>query len=90
MDKMPPVPASDKPDMENFRVLELSVQKEDIFYLRKVAAALGDPTRANATRALIRDKLPAPKQGRFKELILSIVMGKDHEATVDHGGIDSQ
>lgn len=83
MDKMNPMPASRRPDWKNFKLVELSVHKDDVILLKQVVSALGDPSRSVETRALLREQLPPPRPGRFKELLLSLATGEDYEVTVE-------
>ncbi|HTY85708.1 MAG TPA: hypothetical protein VMB19_15915 [Silvibacterium sp.] len=51
--------------------VEISVRKEDAPLVRRVAAALTDPSRRTAARALLRQRFSAPAKLSLKELLAS-------------------
>ncbi len=66
--------------------LEIQVRKEDAALVRDVATALGDPERETETRAVLREKIAAPRRGGLKELLTSAPLeGIDLERPRDFG-----
>jgi len=51
--------------------VEISVRKEDAPLVRRVAAALTDPSRRTDARALLRQRFSAPAKLSLKELLAS-------------------
>jgi hypothetical protein len=51
--------------------VEVKVRKEDASLVREVAAALGDPARQAAARALLRRRLVQPPKAGLKALLAS-------------------
>ena len=73
-------------ERQGFVRLEIQVRKEDAALLRDVASALGDPDRETETRALLRDRIAAPRQGGLKALIASAPLdGIDLDRPRDFG-----
>ncbi len=56
---------------QGFVRVEVQVRKEDAALVRDVAAALGDPERESETRAVLRERVAAPRSGGLKALIAS-------------------
>ena len=48
---------------------EVKVHRDDVELIRDVATALRDPDRNASARALLRDRLGAPRVRGFKELL---------------------
>lgn len=67
-------------DTPRYSKVELYVLKDDVDFLRDVAAALSDPAREDETRALLRDKIPPARPGRLKELLASMSLEEDDPA----------
>ena len=64
---------------------EVKVGRDDVELIRTVAAALRDPDRHAATRALLRDCLGAPRPRGFKELLASCPVDLDLDRSRDLG-----
>ena len=64
---------------------EVKVGRDDVEIIRTVAAALRDPDRHAATRALLRDRLGAPRPRGFKELLASCPVDLDLDRSRDLG-----
>ena len=56
---------------QGFIRVEVNVRKEDAGLVRQVAAALSDPTRQAAARALIRQRFVEPNKLSLKALLAS-------------------
>ena len=56
---------------QGFVRVEVQVRKEDASLVRDVARALVDPERETETRAILREKIAAPRSGRLKALLAS-------------------
>jgi len=56
---------------QGFVRVEVQVRKADAALVRDVAAALGDPARETETRAILREKIAAPRAGGLKALLAS-------------------
>lgn len=54
---------------QGFVRVEVEVRKDDVALVRKVAAALVDPQRKAETRAILREKIVAPRSGKLKALL---------------------
>ena len=54
---------------EGFVRVEVQVKKEDAALLREVAAALGDPTHAGETRAVLRERVTSGPRRCLKALL---------------------
>ncbi len=66
--------------------LEIQVRKEDAALVRDVATALGDPERETETRAVLRERIAAPRRGGLKALLTSAPLeGIDLERPHDFG-----
>ena len=64
---------------------EVKVRRDDVVLIRGVATALRDPDRHTATRALLRDRLGAPRPRGFKELLASCPVDLDLDRSRDLG-----
>ena len=64
---------------------EVKVRRDDVELIRTVATALRDPDRHAATRALLRDRLGAPRPRGFKELLASCPVDLDIDRSRDFG-----
>ncbi len=51
--------------------VEVNVSKDDAILVRQVAAALSDPARQTAARALLRQRFVEPPKASLKELLAS-------------------
>ena len=56
---------------QGFVRVEIQVRKEDAALVRDVATALVDPERETETRAILREKIAAPRSGGLKVLLAS-------------------
>jgi len=66
--------------------LEISVHKEDAPLVRRMAAALTDPSRRADARALLRQRFFAPAKLSLKELLASAPLdGIDFDRARDLG-----
>jgi hypothetical protein len=66
--------------------VEVSVSKDDAGLIRHVAAALSDPARQGAARALIRQRLVEPANVSLKALLASAPLdGIDLDRASDFG-----
>lgn len=54
---------------EGFVRVEVQVRKEEAALVREVAAALGDPTRAGETRAVLRERVASGPRRSLKALL---------------------
>lgn len=71
---------------QGFVRVEVQVRKEDARLVREVAAALGDPEREAATRAILRDKIASARAGGLKALLAAAPLdGIDLERPRDFG-----
>ena len=71
---------------QGFVRVDVQVRKDDDAHTRDVATALGDPEREAETRALLREKIAAPRAGGFKALLASAPLeGIDLERGRDFG-----
>jgi hypothetical protein len=71
---------------QGFVRVEVQVRKDDATLVREVATALGDPKREVETRAILREKIAAPRAGGFKALLASAPLeGIDLERQRDFG-----
>ena len=71
---------------QGFVRVEVQVRKDDAALVRDVATALGDPQREAETRAILREKIAAPRAGGFKALLASAPLeGIDLERQRDFG-----
>jgi hypothetical protein len=71
---------------QGFVRVEVQVRKDDAALVRDVATALGDPEREAETRAILREKITAPRAGGFKALLASAPLeGIDLERPRDFG-----
>ena len=75
---------------QGFVRVEVNVRKEDAGLVRQVAAALSDPTRQAAARALLRQRIVEPAQSSPKALLASaplegidLARGRDFGRDVD-------
>lgn len=60
--------------------VEVQVRKEDASLVRDVARALVDPERETELRAILREKIAAPRSGGLKVLLASVPLeGMDLE-----------
>ena len=64
---------------------EVKVRRDDVELIRTVAAALRYPDRHAATRALLRDRLGAPRPRGFKKLLASCPLDLDLDPSRDLG-----
>ena len=51
--------------------VEIQIRKEDAAHVREVATALDDPVRATETRAILPERILAPRSGGLKALLTS-------------------
>jgi len=58
-------------EREGFVRVEVSVRKEDASLVRRVAAALSDPSRQAEARAILRQRFAEPPQVSLKALLAS-------------------
>ena len=66
--------------------VEIQIRKEDASLVRDVATALVDPERETETRAILREKIAAPRSGGLKALLASAPLdGIDLERPRDVG-----
>jgi hypothetical protein len=66
--------------------VEISVRKEDAPLVRRVAAALSDPSRRADARALLRQRFSAPAKLSLKSLLASAPLdGIDFDRARDLG-----
>ena len=56
---------------QGFVRVEVQVRKDDAALVRNVAKALVDPQRESETRAILREKIVAPRLGGLKALLAS-------------------
>ena len=71
---------------QGFVRVEIQIRKEDASLVRDVAAALVDPERETKTRAILREKIAAPRSGGLKALLASAPLdGIDLERPRDVG-----
>ncbi len=71
---------------QGFVRLEVNVRKEDTGLVREVAAALSDPVRQAAARALLRQRFAKPPKLSLKALLASAPLeGIDLERSHDVG-----
>jgi hypothetical protein len=71
---------------QGFVRVEISVRKEDAGLVRQVAAALSDPARQTAARALLRQRLAEPAGSSLKALLASAPLeGIDLDRSRDPG-----
>ena len=71
---------------QGFVRVEIQIRKEDASLVREVATALVDPERETETRAILREKIAAPRPGRLKTLLASAPLhGIDLERSRDVG-----
>jgi hypothetical protein len=66
--------------------VELLVRKEDVSLVREIASALGDPSRHDATRAVLRDQITRLPSKSFKALLANAPLeGIDLDRPKDFG-----
>lgn len=70
---------------QGFVRVEVNVRKEDAALVRQVAAALSDPARQAAARALIRQRLVEPPKLSLKALLASAPLEFDLDRARDFG-----
>lgn len=71
---------------QGFVRVEIQIRKEDASLVRDVATALVDPEREAETRAILREKIAAPRPGGLKALLTSAPLdGIDLERSRDVG-----
>ncbi|MCY4097893.1 MAG: hypothetical protein OXF40_06490 [Rhodospirillales bacterium] len=71
---------------QGFVRVEIQIRKEDASLMRDVASALVDPEREAETRAVLREKIAAPRPGGLKALLASAPLdGVDLERSRDVG-----
>ena len=71
---------------QGFVRVEIQVRKEDAALVRDVATALVDPERETETRAILRERIAAPRSGGLKALLASAPLeGIDLERPRDFG-----
>ena len=71
---------------QGFVRVGIQVRKEDATLVRDVATVLSDPRRGTGTRAVLREGIPTPGAGGFKELLASAPLeGIDLERPRDAG-----
>ena len=71
---------------QGFVRVEIQIRKEDASLVRDVATALVDPERETETRAILREKIAAPRSGGLKALLASAPLdGIDLERPRDIG-----
>ena len=71
---------------QGFVRVEIQIRKEDASLVRDVATALVDPERETETRAILREKIAAPRSGGLKALLASAPLdGIDLEHPRDIG-----
>ncbi len=71
---------------QGFVRVEVQVRKEDAALVRDVATALVNPERETETRAILREKIAAPRSGGLKALLVSAPLeGIDLERPHDFG-----
>lgn len=71
---------------QGFVRVEIQIRKEDASLVRDVATALVDPERETETRAILREKIAAPRSGGLKALLASAPLdGIDLERPRDVG-----
>jgi hypothetical protein len=71
---------------QGFVRVEVNVRKEDAGLVRQVAAALSDPTRQTAARALLQQRFVAPVRVSLKVVLASAPLdGIDLERSRDLG-----
>ena len=57
--------------LKGFVRVEVQVRREDAVLVRDVATALVDPERETETRAILRERIAAPRSGGLKALLAS-------------------
>ncbi|WP_226583543.1 hypothetical protein [Acuticoccus sediminis] len=73
-------------ERQGFVRLEIQVRKDDASLVREIAAALSDPERETETRAILREKIVAPRTGGLKALLAAAPLeGIDVERQRDLG-----
>ena len=71
---------------QGFVRVVVQVREEDVALVRNVAAALVDPERETGTRAILREKIAAPRSGGLKALLASAPLeGIDLERSREFG-----
>jgi len=71
---------------KGFTRVEVRVRTQDAALVREVASALGDPERAEATRAILQKQVAAPPIKSFKDLLASAPLeGVEITRTLDTG-----
>ena len=71
---------------QGFVRVEIQVRKKDASLVRNVARALADPERETEARAILREKIAAPRSGGLKALLASAPLdGIDLERSRDVG-----
>ncbi|MDE0044375.1 MAG: hypothetical protein OXU19_00725 [bacterium] len=66
--------------------MEIQVRKEDASLVRDIATALLDPQRESETRAILRERIAAPRSAGLKALLASApLVGIDLERQRDFG-----
>jgi len=71
---------------QGFVRVEINVRKEDAGLVRQVAAALSDPARQSAARALLRQRFVPPAPSSLKALLAAAPLeGIDLERDRDMG-----
>lgn len=55
--------------------VEVQVRKEDASLVREIASALGDPSRHDETRAILRKQITRSPSKSFKALLASAPLG---------------
>jgi hypothetical protein len=71
---------------QGFVRVEINVRKEDAGLVRQVAAALSDPARQTAARALLRQRFAEPVGASLKALLASAPFeGIDLDRSRDRG-----
>ena len=72
--------------LQGFVRVEVQVRREDAVLVRDVATALVDPERETETRAILRERIAAPRSGGLKALLASAPLeGIDVERPHDFG-----
>ena len=72
--------------LQGFVRVEVQVRREDAVLVRDVATALVDPERETETRAILREKIAAPRSGGLKALLASAPLEEiDFERPRDFG-----
>lgn len=71
---------------QGFVRVEIQVRKKDASLVQNVARALADPERETEVRAILREKIAAPRPGGLKALLASAPLdGIDLERSRDVG-----